>query len=476
MPDEVTPPSGAEELREKYNTAERDKLAKEGKALPDGSYPIGDAEDLHNAATLAASGHGDVDAAKTLIHKRAKELGVDVESLPGFGKENKSADADTEERAECSTCDGSGKIMDGHRECPDCNGTGEVQQNAAETTVEERASKRRKERRRAVPLGKEFRFVPLAESGVEVREKAYTNELIVTGKPIKYGVPYSVRDPFGKFKETMHPGCAESILGRVDCRFLVNHEGIPMARVKPERGERNTMRLWDTPEALCFEARLDARQQIANDFAIALERGDIDEMSVGMQVGRDEWGMSDGEETRDIYGLDDLLDVSGVTYAASPTTSVEIAKRMALECPVESRARIRQLEVALRSGRMTPEELADLLALLQGNEERISKVLSKENQGKLVDVAKSIHSILSSAGYNPSELLENDDAVEAGEQGMSEDGSEGAGGSAGGEAPADGTLARSETINDPGEGIRATKTARVLAMELEARRHRRKAA
>ena len=59
-----------------YSTEERKKLASEGKALSDGSYPIADSEDLHNAYTLAASGHGDVGAAKRLIGRRAKELGV----------------------------------------------------------------------------------------------------------------------------------------------------------------------------------------------------------------------------------------------------------------------------------------------------------------------------------------------------------------------------------------------------------------
>lgn len=62
--------------KRKVSTAERKKLATAGNALQDGSYPIDNAEDLHNAAVLARSGHGDVPAAKRLIAKRAKELGV----------------------------------------------------------------------------------------------------------------------------------------------------------------------------------------------------------------------------------------------------------------------------------------------------------------------------------------------------------------------------------------------------------------
>jgi hypothetical protein len=63
----------------------RKKAAKAGHALPDGSFPIEDRKHLHSAAVLAASGHGNAGAAKALIRKRAREMGVDVNSLPGFG-------------------------------------------------------------------------------------------------------------------------------------------------------------------------------------------------------------------------------------------------------------------------------------------------------------------------------------------------------------------------------------------------------
>jgi hypothetical protein len=76
---------------------ERKDLASKGQALPDGSYPIPDAEHLHAAAVLAASGHGDAEAAKSLIRRRAAELGVSLKSLPGFGGsggEDRDSDSD----------------------------------------------------------------------------------------------------------------------------------------------------------------------------------------------------------------------------------------------------------------------------------------------------------------------------------------------------------------------------------------------
>lgn len=66
----------AEVYKRNVNTAERRSLASQGNTLSDGSYPIANAGDLHNAAHLAQTGHGNANAAKELIARRAKELGV----------------------------------------------------------------------------------------------------------------------------------------------------------------------------------------------------------------------------------------------------------------------------------------------------------------------------------------------------------------------------------------------------------------
>jgi pyruvate/2-oxoglutarate dehydrogenase complex dihydrolipoamide acyltransferase (E2) component len=68
---------------------ERRESASKGHALSDGSYPIPDKKHLHSAAVLAASKHGNWKAAQALIRKRARELGVDLSSLPGFGSGGK---------------------------------------------------------------------------------------------------------------------------------------------------------------------------------------------------------------------------------------------------------------------------------------------------------------------------------------------------------------------------------------------------
>lgn len=63
-------------LAREYSQEERERLASEGKALPDGSYPIVDREDLENA--IQAIGRAkDPGKAKAHIKKRARALGLE---------------------------------------------------------------------------------------------------------------------------------------------------------------------------------------------------------------------------------------------------------------------------------------------------------------------------------------------------------------------------------------------------------------
>lgn len=69
-----------------FDTEERKKLAKEHKAMPDGSYPIRNASDLRNA--IQAFGRAkDPDKTKRWIKRRAKELGLEKELPEHWTKE-----------------------------------------------------------------------------------------------------------------------------------------------------------------------------------------------------------------------------------------------------------------------------------------------------------------------------------------------------------------------------------------------------
>jgi hypothetical protein len=84
-PDDV-----AKDNRE-FSAADRKKHAEAGNALPDGSYPIPDKDALRRAAVLARSKHGNWQAARRLIARRAKELGVANPLDSGDGKDGGSS-------------------------------------------------------------------------------------------------------------------------------------------------------------------------------------------------------------------------------------------------------------------------------------------------------------------------------------------------------------------------------------------------
>ena len=131
--DETLAKAEAAVYKRDIDTATRRKLASEHKALPDGSYPIANTEDLHNAAVLARSGHGNAAGAKRLIARRAKELGVANPLDDSKDEASKAGPAKPAagKKPPCPTCDGSGKIKDGNMRCPACKGKGRMKSGAA---------------------------------------------------------------------------------------------------------------------------------------------------------------------------------------------------------------------------------------------------------------------------------------------------------------------------------------------------------
>ena len=70
---------------DKYKQADRDQMAKSGQAMPDGSYPIADEEDLDNAIHAVGRGGADHDAIRAHIIKRAKALGLSSKIPDNWG-------------------------------------------------------------------------------------------------------------------------------------------------------------------------------------------------------------------------------------------------------------------------------------------------------------------------------------------------------------------------------------------------------
>lgn len=80
------------EMRAKYDTAARKKMAQSGEALPDGSYPIADEEDLHNAIHAIGRGNDSHSEIRDHIKARAKALGLTHMLPASWGAGGKQAE------------------------------------------------------------------------------------------------------------------------------------------------------------------------------------------------------------------------------------------------------------------------------------------------------------------------------------------------------------------------------------------------
>lgn len=253
----------------------------------------------------------------------------------------------------------------------------------------------RKPRHRSGPvIGPEVR---INSSRVELRTPADDSSgdvIEVFGRAIVYNADYTVRDMFGEFTERMASGVANDVLATCDCRYLFNHDGLPLAR-----SISGTLTLEDTAGGLDTVARLDLRQGLANDLVVAIERGDVSQMSCGFIVGDDEW--NEDYDDRTILRLQDLLDVSSVTYPASPTTSTSLAKRYMMSMPSESRSRVRKAWTVAR-------------------EMREGKVISAANAKLLTDALEALHRADDSDIPDIVERLQNiDQALDQGQGAIS---------------------------------------------------------
>lgn len=152
-------------------------------------------------------------------------------------------------------------------------------------------------------------------SDVEVRQSSNDGGVRIVGYASTYDQPYPIfgGPEAGGFMETIASGAFDkSMREKDDVRFLLNHDGIPLARTKS-----GTMSLEADDIGLLVDAELDPGSPIVAGLRSAMERGDMDQMSFAFSVTRQEW--SPDWSQRRITEVR-LFDVSVVTYPANDQT------------------------------------------------------------------------------------------------------------------------------------------------------------
>jgi hypothetical protein len=168
-------------------------------------------------------------------------------------------------------------------------------------------------------------------SGVEIRSTADGPEVRVVGYASTYDQPYPIWGGAraGGFDETIAAGAFDkSVSEQDDVRFLVNHDGVPLARTKS-----GTLSLEADDVGLLVDADLDPTSPIVIGLRSAMQRGDMDQMSFAFEVTRQTW--SPDYSQRSILEVR-LFDVSVVTYPANDQTMALVgadALRPAVDAP-----------------------------------------------------------------------------------------------------------------------------------------------
>ena len=159
-------------------------------------------------------------------------------------------------------------------------------------------------------------IVEVRASIIEVRQTG-DNTFHVQGYAATWDTWYDVAGgpPYGWSESVARGAVSKSIAERDDVRFLLNHDGIPLARTKS-----GTMAVTSDDIGLFVDApSLDVSNPRAAELRSALERGDVDEMSWAFQVTRQEWN-ADFTERRILEAR--MFDVSAVSFPANPATII----------------------------------------------------------------------------------------------------------------------------------------------------------
>lgn len=211
----------------------------------------------------------------------------------------------------------------------------------------------------------------VVSGGLEWRVES--DSITAEGYASTFGQPYDM----GWYTETVRSGAFTKTLSeRPDVRFLINHDGLPLARTTA-----GNLDLSQDSTGLHTRARFNPADPDVQRLAVKVQDGNVDAMSIGFRMIREEW--SEDYEQREMVELSLANgDVSAVTYPANPNTSFGVRMRSLAEANPEQ---MRAAYIALR-------------------EERAGKTISAATRGQLVSLLESMDTVNDSVETASDEL------------------------------------------------------------------------
>lgn len=162
---------------------------------------------------------------------------------------------------------------------------------------------------------------------------------------------YEMWDWLGPYGEVVRSGAFGKTLSENPAtQLLLNHGGLSMAYTRA-----GTLRMAEDSTGLAISSDVNTSRADVRDMVIAIEDGNVDEMSFAFQVRRQQW--SPDYDQRDILEVDiHRGDVSIVNFGANPATSIEALSMRGLDVDRLDSAAAEQLLARLQKRLAAPEK------------------------------------------------------------------------------------------------------------------------
>ena len=177
-------------------------------------------------------------------------------------------------------------------------------------------------------MSKEIRAFNVDAIGLEVR-KDDDDKCKIRGYAAVFD---SLSEELGFFREKIEKGAFARTIVENDIRALWNHD----ANYVLGRNKNGTLKLEEDEHGLRIEID-PPDSQWGKDCVKSLERGDVNQMSFGFFVKKDEWDETDPKNPVRTLKEIELLEVSPVTFPAYPETSVTSRALRAMNSLIPSR-------------------------------------------------------------------------------------------------------------------------------------------
>ena len=188
---------------------------------------------------------------------------------------------------------------------------------------------------------REVRFNAVAP--IEMRSDDETGEIRVVGYAAIFGEETAIGplDSWG-WGEVIERGAFTEALKRGDdVTFLVNHEGLPLARTTS-----GTLSLTEDQRGLKVETVLDGNDPDVKRILPKMARGDLSKMSFAFRSEKQEWDETGDYPVRTLKAVE-LFDVSIVTNPAYEGTEIGLRSKDAAKAP-NTAATVAKMQMRLR--------------------------------------------------------------------------------------------------------------------------------